>query len=403
MKVWLRLLIGSVLGISIGLIIPSSNIELTANLAWLSNLAVQIGRYVLVPILVFSLTVSVYELRQDRQFWKLILKTVPVIVLCSIFVITVGLISVSLFTPGRIPVLNINQTEIISLNTGDNILSIFPSNMFYAIAGDGSFLLPACVFAFFMGIGFSYDRNYTKPVISLFDSLSRIFFYISRAFSEILGLVIIIVSAYWAVQFSSVMQAEIYGDMIFFLAILSIVLGCIILPLFLYLIKPSTNPWKVLFGSISQGLAGFFSGDINFTMPVIFRSIKEDLGVRRRANSVTVTLFSLFGRAGSATVAAVSLIVIINSYSSLDISLSSVIAIGFNAFLLSFLLSSHPGNGAFVALAVLCLDYGQGFESGYLILRPIAFYLIAIGTFLDVMICSLASYGIARSGGFQED
>ena len=403
MKVWLRLLIGSVLGISIGLIIPSDNLELIENMAWLGELAIRIGRYVLVPILVFSLTISVYELRQDRQFWKLILKTVPVLVLCSVFVITIGLISASIFTPSRIPVLNINQTEIISLNTGDNILSIFPSNMFAAIAGDGVFLLPVCVFAFFVGIGFSYDRNYTKPVISLFDSLSRIFFYISRAFSEILGLVIIVISAYWAVQFNSVLQTEIYGDMIFFLGMLSVILGCGILPLFLYLIKPGTNPWKALYGSVSQGIAGFFSGDINFTMPVIFRSIKEDLGVRRRSNSVTVSLFSLFGRAGSAMVAAVSLIVIINSYSSLDISMSSVIAIGFRAFLLSFLLSSHPGNGAFIALAVLCHDYGQGFESGYLILRPIAFYLIAIGTFLDVMICSLASYGIARSSGFQED
>jgi hypothetical protein len=52
---------------------------------------------------------------------------------------------------------------------------------------------------------------------------------------------------------------------------------------------------------------------------------------------------------------------------------------------------------------VLCLGYGRGFEAGYLILKPLAFYLIAVGTFLDVMISSVASYGIARISGFQED
>jgi hypothetical protein len=49
------------------------------------------------------------------------------------------------------------------------------------------------------------------------------------------------------------------------------------------------------------------------------------------------------------------------------------------------------------------MGYGRGFEAGYLILKPLAFYLIAVGTFLDVMITSIASYGIGRSSGFQED
>jgi len=49
---------------------------------------------------------------------------------------------------------------------------------------------------------------------------------------------------------------------------------------------------------------------------------------------------------------------------------------------------------------VLCLGYGQGFEAGCLILKPMAFYLIAVGTFLDVMIASFASYAIARLNGY---
>jgi hypothetical protein len=80
-----------------------------------------------------------------------------------------------------------------------------------------------------------------------------------------------------------------------------------------------------------------------------------------------------------------------------------VLSIGVRAFGISFLLARHPGSGAYTALAVLCLTYGRGFEAGYLLLKPLAFYLVAIGTFLDVMISSFASYAVARMSGFTDE
>jgi len=403
MKVWLKLFIGSLLGIFLGFFLPSNNQTLMNGLAWIGELAIRIGRYGLAPILVFSLTIAVYELRQDGQFWGLVFRTMLVIIVCSAFVISAGILVTLFFPPARIPILIEEQAEAFSLNTAGNIMSIFPSNMFSAVLSDGLFLLPVCVFAFFMGMGLSYDRNYTKPVTALVDSLSRIFYHIVSFFSEILGIVMIALSAYWTIRFNSILRADVFRDLIMLLLIFSVVLGFGILPLFLYFLKPKTNPWAVIYGSLSQALAGFFSGDINFTLPVLFRHVKENLGTRRRSNAVIVTLFSAFGRAGSAMVAAVAFIVIIKSYSSLGITTSNILSIAWRAMLISFLLAGHPGDGAYAALAVLCMEYGQGFEAGYLILKPMAFYLIAIGTFLDVIITSIAVYGISRASGFQED
>jgi len=403
MKVWVKLLIGSILGIILGFLLPSDNQTIIKGTAWLGELAIRIGRYGLIPILVFSLTIAVYELRQDGQFWNLIFYTFLVIICVSIFVIGAGILVTLSFPPARIPILIEEQAEAVSLHTADNILRIFPSNMFAALLNDGIYLMPVCVFAFFLGMGLSYDRNYTKTVISLIDSLSRIFYHIASFFSEILGLVMIILSAYWAIRFHHVLKADVFRDLILLLGIFSVILGFGILPLFLYLLKPKANPWLVLYGSISQALAGFFSGDINFTLPVIFRHIKENLGTRRRANAVSLPLFTAFGRAGSAMVAAAAFIVIIKSYSSLDITTRDIMIIAGRAFIISFLLAGHPGDGAYMALAVLCLGYGRGFEAGYLILKPMAFYLIATGTFLDVMIATIGSYGVSRLSGFQED
>jgi Na+/H+-dicarboxylate symporter len=403
MKVWLKLLIGSLLGVLLGFFLPYENQGILTGLAWLEQLTLRIGRYMVVPVLIFSLTVAIYELRQDGLFWGLIFRSFLIMIGAAVFVIASGLIVTILFPPARIPIFIEEQIGEVSLYVSESILDIFPPNMFTALVTEGTYLLPVYIFAFFLGMGLSYDRNYTKPVVSLVDSLSRIFYYIAAFFSEILGFVMILLSAYWAIRYHGALRAEVFRDLILVLGIFSLVLGFGILPLFLYFLKPRSNPWVQLYGSLGPALSAFFSGDINFTIPVLVRHVKENLGVRRRANTITISLFTTFGRAGSAMVAAAAFIVIIKSYSSLGVSPGNIFAIGLRAFLISFCLARHPGDGAYIALAVLCRGYGRTFEAGYLILKPLGFYLIAVGTFLDVMIASFASFVLAKTSGFQEE
>jgi len=307
------------------------------------------------------------------------------------------------FSPDRIPIGAEEQIEAVTLDVSRGVMELFPLNMFGVLAGDGVFLLPFYVFAFFLGMGLSYDKNHTKPVIALVDSLSRVFFHIASFFIEILGFIIIVLSAYWAVAMREALRAEVFTQLIVMLGILAGVLGFVVLPLFLYLLKPKTNPWKTVYASLGPAITAFFSGDVNFSLPVMIRHAKESLGVRRRSAALTLAMFSTFCRAGSAMVAAVAFIVVFNSYTHIGITAPEVVSVVVQALIISFLLARHPGNGAYAALAIICLGFGGGFEGGYLILRPIAFYLIAIGTFLDVMIAFVANYAMARINGFTED
>jgi Na+/H+-dicarboxylate symporter len=403
MKIWVKLLGGALLGLAAGMFLPLDNQAVNGALVWLEKLALGLGRYALVPMLVFSLTIAIYELRQDGLFWPLLLRNFLVITGITFVVILLGIFVTLLFLPEPIPILIEEQLEAVSLNTGGNILDLFPANMFSVLAGDGIYLLPLCVFAFFLAMGLSYDRNYTKQALSLIDSLSRIFYHVASFFSEILGFIMIILAAYWAVRFHGVLRTGIFRELIVLLGVFCLILGFGVLPLFLYALKPKTNPWAVLYGSLGPAVTAFFSGDMNFSLPVLLRHSKENFGVRRRSNAVSLSLFSAFCRAGSAMIAAAAFIVIIKSYSSLDIPAGDILSIGLRAFVISFLLARHPGSGAYTALAVLCQGYGRGFEAGYLILKPLAFYLVAAGTFIDVMICSFASYAIARTSGFIEE
>ncbi|MCL2067864.1 MAG: cation:dicarboxylase symporter family transporter [Treponema sp.] len=403
MKVWLKLLLGSILGVVVGFLLPSESPNVVSFLQWLEKLALGIGRYAVVPVLVFSLTIAVYELRQDDQFWPLVLKNFIFIIGASAFVITLGIFTTLFFSPGRIPIERAEQLEAISLGTAQSVLDVFPKNMLSVLAGDGQYLLPVCVFAFFLGMGLNYEKNYTKPVISLIDSLSRIFYHIASFFSEILGFIIIALSAYWAFRFSGIQQAKVYRDLIIMLGGFSLVFCFGILPLFLYFLKPRVNPWLILYGFLGPAITAFFSGDVIFSLPVLQRHLKENFGVRRRSCTLSLSLCTAFCRGGSAMVAAAAFIVITKSYSYLRIAPLSVLLIGLQALLISLLLARHPGDGAFIALAALCLSYGGGeYSAGYLILKPLAFYLVAIGTFIDVMLCAFISYFVARTNGFIE-
>jgi Na+/H+-dicarboxylate symporter len=387
----------------IGFLLPD-NANVFAALSWLEKFAIGIGRYTVIPVLVFSLTVAVYELRMDDQFWSIIFKNILFILVSSAVVIFIGIAVTMIFTPGRIPIGTIEQMEVLSLNVGDNLLDIFPSNMLSVIFTGGIYLFPACIFAFFLGLGLDYDRNYSKPVISLVDSLSRIFYHIASFFSEILGFVLIVLAAFWAVRFNGLLQAKVYKDLLVLLGVFSVVLCFGIMPLFLYLLKPKTNPWHILYGFLGPAIAAFFSGDINFAIPVLIRHTKENFGIRRRSSSISLALFATFCRCGSAMVAAAAFIVIIKSYSYLRIGTIDLFTIGIYAFLFSFVLARHPGDGAFIALAALCLTYGGGaYSAGYLILKPMAFYLAAIGAFIDVMLNSFCTYVLARTNGFIEE
>jgi Na+/H+-dicarboxylate symporter len=404
MKVWVKLLFGSILGMAIGFLMPADNANVISFFQWMEKLAIGIGRYAVVPVLVFSLTIAVYELRQNNQFWSMIIKNAFIIIIAAFFVIFSGILVTILVSPERIPIEKVDQVELFGLDNAASISEIFPSNMLSVLAGNGIYLLPVCAFAFFLGMGLNYNRNFSKPVLTMIDALSRIFYHIAFLFSEILGFIIIVLSSYWAVCFHGILNAKVYKELIIMLGIFSVILCFGILPLFLYILKPKVNPWHILYGFLGPLIAAFFSGDINFTIPVLQSHLKENFGIKRRSSALSTALFSTFCRSGSAMVAAAAFIVIIKSYNYLKIAPFDIFVIGLRALLISFLLARHPGDGAYIALAALCLGYGNGeYRAGYLILKPLAFYLVAIGTFIDVTLSALGSYVAARANGFIEE
>jgi aerobic C4-dicarboxylate transport protein len=125
--------------------------------------------------------------------------------------------------------------------------------------------------------------------------------------------------------------------------------------------------------------------------------------VPRRIGSAVYPLFAIFGRAGTAMVAAAGFLLVLKSYSSLEVSFLQALWTILFTILVSLALGSVPGLGAYVAISTLCGIYGRGIQEGYLILKPIAPLLVSYGVILDVLAAGFSSMLVARQVKVQQE
>ena len=126
------------------------------------------------------------------------------------------------------------------------------------------------------------------------------------------------------------------------------------------------------------------------------RHNRESLGIKRRSTSTVTPLLSIFSKAGSSLVVAISFIVIIRSYNALSISFQDVLWIAGFSILSSFFLGPFPTGSTFLALTFLCSLYGRGFEAGYLLLKPIAFILCSFAAAIDSLTMIFGTYIVSQ-------
>ena len=395
MKIWLKYLIGIALGITFRAVAGSGNETFLQIVDFLSKAAVQFGRYSLYPAVFFGFTLSIFELRESRSLLKVSIITSIIICIAAVLLAGIGLISVLIHTPARIPIFVEGAADVPVLGVAESLLQLFPSSAFEAVL-NGTYILPLCIFGGFAGAGCAVDRNIAKPTIILIDSLARVSYAVMVFFVDMLVFGMIALSAYWITAFRAMLLTAVFADFVILLAIDLLVIALVIYPALLKIFCRDINPYRILYASFAPMLAAFFSQDTHVELPVLLRHTNESLGIRRRFSSVILPVFSIFGRAGSALVITVSFIVILKSYSSLGIGAKDMLWLIGIAALFSCFLGRFPAGGTYIALASVCALYGRGFESGYLILRPAAFFIGAVAAALNTLTAITGTYIIAH-------
>jgi len=402
MKIWMKYLLGALVGGAVALVLPSSDADSAKILSTLFGLAIHIGRYALIPLIFFSLPVAVFELNEDKEFWKDLGKATLFLLLSILAFAFIGILVAAVFHPGRIPLVADPVAAMSAPTIGQYLSTIFPSSVFAALT-QGDYLLPICFLAVLLGLAFSQERALTKPAILVFDALSRAFYNINSFFAEFLGIFIIAVTAYSAFELRQALTGEFYRPLLILVGIETLVMALVVVPLALFFLLGRKNPYRHLYALLGPAIAGLVSGDAYFPLGSLMKHVRESLGVRRRASALAIPMAAIFGRAGTALVTATTFIIVLASYSDLGITPASLLWILAAAPVMTLVLGTVPGTGTITALIALSALYGRGFENGYLIAVPVALPLSAAGAFLDILWAGTAALVLARDEGHAKE
>jgi len=288
MKIWLKYFIGIVLGVTFAIVAGSGNMLFLQTTDFLSKAAIQFGRYALYPAVFFGFTLSIFELRENRSLLKLAIITTIIICAAALLLSFIGLISVLIHTPTRIPIFVEGISDVQVLGIRESLLQLLPSSSFEAVV-NGTYILPLCIFGGFAGAGCAVDRNIAKPTITLIDSLARISYAVLVFFVDMMGFGMVAVSAYWAIKFHEMLLTAVFADFAILLIIDLLIISLIIYPALLKICCRDINPYRVLYASLAPMMAAFFSQDAHVALTVLLRHSNESLSVRRRISSVALT------------------------------------------------------------------------------------------------------------------
>ena len=214
-------------------------------------------------------------------------------------------------------------------------------------------------------------------------------------FIEWLSVGMIAISAWWMFSARSVFASGTYTPLFIMLLVDFVLVLGLIYPLILYFLCNDQHPYHAIYACITPIITAFFSGDSNLSLQVNLRHARESLGVHQPSSDVTIPLFSIFARGGSALVTTICFVMILRSYSSLGFAFFDILWIFGASLAISFALSSLPTGGTFAALTILCTIYSRGFESGYLLLRPAAPVFCSFAAAFDAVSAIFGSYVVA--------
>lgn len=401
MKIWLRYGIGVVLGIILGLWLPTTGGDTVAVLETLSELVIRVARVFLFPMVFFAAIIATDELNEDRQLFRLGGEAVGWTLLAMVLSAIVGITAIIGLEPQRIPPMIQEGNEIAALQFLEVLREGVPLNFFsFFVLGENA-LLAVLVLGVIIGIALRYDREITSPLSLVIDSANRISYYLNGILVGIIGFLLAIPSAMVIVRLRSAETIALFGQLILVVAVAAIVVAFVLYPLVLYLLdRRGTRPLRWLAVMIPTALVAAAGGDTYLALATTARVAKENLGVPRRIGGTVTPIVAIFGRAGTVLVTIAGFLLVIRSYTALEIGFGEIIGLSITAIGYSFLMVRVPSGGVIMLLSYVALRYGRGMENSYLILLPVMLVLERIAVVLDAMTVGFVTQVIAIRYGY---
>lgn len=389
MKIWIKTLVAIFLAIICGLFIPLSWSWVISAFDFISGFSLSFMRYILFPLIFFSLTIRCFELQKQRQLQKTLLISTSLITGSSLIFSIVG--ALLAFTLHRLPINALKQSKNLSIPSIQETLNqIFPDNLFQIFTTDGNFLIPLVLFSLILGTSLNFDKITTRPIAEFFDSFSALFCHINIFFSEIAGYAFFFILSSLIFQLRNTKDLVLFGEFFILLAIITLVLIFIIYPLLLFFITKRKNPYKLLFGMFTPAMGAFISGNLFFSVPISFLHNEKNLGIKHQLNGTITPITAIIGRSGTALVSSATVLFLHISYTQ-NISFSTVLLTIILCFLLSFFTGSLHRFNVLATVALVFQILGTT-KNEYLNLIQVAPLLYCFAALIDSIHNTVITY-----------
>ncbi|MFB6465482.1 C4-dicarboxylate transporter DctA [Cytobacillus sp. Hz8] len=230
-----QVIIGIILGIIIGFAFP----EFGAKLKVLADIFIKLIKMVIAPIIFFTIVIGIGNMGDLKKVGRIGGKALIYFEVVTTFALAIGITVVSIIRPGHgfntkaATGADVAQYTKAAAETShgfmDFILGIVPENAVAALAGGD--LLPILFFAVLFGVSAAMLGEKVKPVISLFEKISEIFFMIVNIVMKVSPIAAFGAMAYTIGNFgigSLVSLAKLMGSVYLTMAIfIIVVLGLI--------------------------------------------------------------------------------------------------------------------------------------------------------------------------------
>jgi len=390
MKLWLQYILAAAAGILLAFLLPE-NAMLNSIMLSVAEFGIRLGRFILFPLLFFTLSVSVCQLRRDRQLLKMSLKLIGFSAAAVVIHILISMGLALILPVDRIPIVTETsgweslipfRNNVFTPSWQESLRSLIPVNAFEIFRNNADFILPALLFAFVLGTQLFHDREEAEPVYNFFDSFGRMMYRMNAHFVHLFSLILIPLSYLLVRQITGITDFSSYFGMLRILLIATAVILFGIQPLFYYLLTRK-NPYSEMKVFSAGLIASLISGDSYINQLVLTRTLKENGGVKRKLTGFSLPFLTMFSRAGTAMITSVCLLTILKSYSSLELTAFQIFWVMGSSVLVSALLFAQSHLGVYTALIITCGLYGRGLTEGYILILPVLPVLIILSGILD--------------------
>ncbi len=375
-NLFLRVAIGFVLGVVMGLILP----EFSLASKFVGDLYLNLIKLMIIPIVVCAVFCGIANIKDGALLRRIGFRTVALYVLMFVVSSVVSLAIAWTIRPGLGTVFDnppVYEGAITTPTLASFFMTIIPTNIVKA-AADGS-TLPVILFTVVFAVAILSVGDKGRTVIDFMNSLSEAFFKMLSYFMELSPLGVMSLMAFSVAQYG----AGIFSALAKYIATCWL---CCIVVFFLVMVLPTclytrVSPMKFIRACGKIALVTLSTTSSAATLPTTINVSMDDLGAPEGVSKFTLPLGCTINMCGGAC-SFCCLAVFVSDFYSINLPLGTIVFLIFVATLINMAAPGIPGGGvvlgaSFLSILGLPMDL-MGPISGFYRLLDMAFTTINV-------------------------